>query len=222
MPLNGRFRNDSLSTKGLLFSAHQRIVLSTSPKLDQEWTKNARLGWVAQRHIANFRPSLDPSPPTGGSHPPGYASVATLQLMTEMNDKSLNLLLETVDFGRHITDEVQRLVGDQIPLGNHALLVCCRLEISGDMRVKALADASRVTSGRATQVIGELAEYGFVSTRSDPDDGRGTVVSLTDRGHSFVHAVSLALSKSLLEDSEPLDRFVQAIQSVRGPDPTFD
>lgn len=143
--------------------------------------------------------------------------MATLRLMT---DESLSLLLETVDFGRHITDEVKRLVGDDIPLGNHALLVCCRLEIGGDMRVKALADVSGVTSGRVTQVIAELAEHGLVSTGSDPGDGRATIVSLTDRGHSFVHAVSSALSKSLLEDPEPLDRFIQAIQAVRGADPT--
>ncbi len=48
-----------------------------------------------------------------------------------MVDESLNLLLETVDFGRHITDEVTRLVGDRVPLGKggphvlvHPQLVC--------------------------------------------------------------------------------------------------
>ena len=129
-----------------------------------------------------------------------------------MVDESLNLLLETVDFGRHITDEVTRLVGDRVPLGNHALLVCCRLEIEGDLRVKELADLSGVTSGRVTQVVGELTDAGLLETRGDPADGRATVVSLTDEGHAFVHAVSDALSQSFRNDPVPLERFTQAVR----------
>lgn len=133
-----------------------------------------------------------------------------------MTDSALELLLETVDFGRHLGDEMERLVGDGIPVGNHALLVCCRLEIEGDLRIKDLAHVSGVTSGRATQVVGQLAELDLVSTTGDPHDGRATVVSLTDSGRSFVYAVSRALSKSLSEDPEPLERFVRAARAASG------
>ena len=60
------------------------------------------------------------------------------------------------------------------------------LERSGPCRLTALAAAEGVTQPAMTQLVGRLAEAGFVVRCADPDDGRVVHVQLTDEGRELV------------------------------------
>jgi len=60
------------------------------------------------------------------------------------------------------------------------------LERSGPCRLTALAAAEGVTQPAMTQLVGRLAEAGFVVRCADPDDRRVVHVQLTDEGRELV------------------------------------
>ena len=65
----------------------------------------------------------------------------------------------------------------------------------------ALLRATLVTSGTMTNRIDRLTETGLVSRRPDPQDKRGVLVTLTERGRE---AVDAALADLLLRERELL------------------
>ncbi|HXP21697.1 MAG TPA: MarR family transcriptional regulator [Streptosporangiaceae bacterium] len=67
----------------------------------------------------------------------------------------------------------------------------------------ALLRATLVTSGTMTNRIDRLAEAGLVSRRQDPQDKRGVLVALTERGRAVADA---ALADLLLREQELLGR----------------
>lgn len=68
---------------------------------------------------------------------------------------------------------------------------------------KALLQQTLVTSGTMTNRIDRLVERGLVERRTDPHDGRGILVVMTDDGQDRVDA---AISTLLAAESELLDR----------------
>jgi DNA-binding MarR family transcriptional regulator len=70
----------------------------------------------------------------------------------------------------------------------------------------ALLRATLVTSGTMTNRIRNLADAGLVSSRLDPLDRRGRVVTLTDRGRAAVDAALADLLRSERELLTGLDR----------------
>jgi DNA-binding MarR family transcriptional regulator len=68
---------------------------------------------------------------------------------------------------------------------------------------KALLQQTLVTSGTMTNRIDRLVERGLVERRTDPHDGRGILVVMTDEGQDRVDA---AISTLLAAESELLDR----------------
>jgi DNA-binding MarR family transcriptional regulator len=70
----------------------------------------------------------------------------------------------------------------------------------------ALLRATLVTSGTMTNRIRNLADAGLVSSRLDPLDRRGRVVTLTDRGRAAVDAALADLLRSERELLTRLDR----------------
>jgi DNA-binding MarR family transcriptional regulator len=67
----------------------------------------------------------------------------------------------------------------------------------------ALLRATLVTSGTMTNRIDRLTEAGLVSRRPDPQDKRGVLVELTERGRDVADA---ALADLLLRERELLSR----------------
>jgi DNA-binding MarR family transcriptional regulator len=60
------------------------------------------------------------------------------------------------------------------------------LERTGPCRLTALATAEGVTQPAMTQLVGRLADAGFVTKCADPADGRVVHVQLTDSGRDYL------------------------------------
>ena len=63
------------------------------------------------------------------------------------------------------------------------------LRFSGAVSPKQLNTTLAITSGGLTKTIQRLEREGFVSRAPDPEDGRGTLVSLTKQGERFLEPV---------------------------------
>jgi DNA-binding MarR family transcriptional regulator len=74
---------------------------------------------------------------------------------------------------------------------------------------KALLQQTLVSSGTMTNRIDRLVERGLVTRDSDPHDGRGILVSMTETGRERVDA---AIRLLLVAESELLDRLPRADQ----------
>ena len=74
---------------------------------------------------------------------------------------------------------------------------------------KALLQQTLVSSGTMTNRIDRLVERALVERRTDPNDGRGILVVMTDRGRDRVDA---AISLLLQGESELLDGLSQGDQ----------
>ncbi|WP_213813707.1 MarR family winged helix-turn-helix transcriptional regulator [Glaciihabitans sp. dw_435] len=74
---------------------------------------------------------------------------------------------------------------------------------------KALLQQTLVSSGTMTNRINRLVERRLVERRTDPNDGRGVLVRMTERGRERVDA---AISQLLRAESELLDGLSTADQ----------
>jgi DNA-binding MarR family transcriptional regulator len=59
-------------------------------------------------------------------------------------------------------------------------------EREGQMRMAALADALAHSRSRVTHTVTRMEKAGLVQRSSSPDDGRGIVASLTDKGQELL------------------------------------
>ncbi|HEX5087909.1 MAG TPA: MarR family transcriptional regulator [Nocardioides sp.] len=59
-------------------------------------------------------------------------------------------------------------------------------ERDGQMRMAALADALAHSRSRVTHTITRMEKAGLVQRSSSPDDGRGILATLTDKGHDLL------------------------------------
>lgn len=74
-----------------------------------------------------------------------------------------------------------------------------------ELTPKALLRQTLVSSGTMTNRVDRLAARGLVSRRTDPSDGRGILVSLTDRGRRAVDAAIADLIEAERGILEQLD-----------------
>ena len=72
---------------------------------------------------------------------------------------------------------------------------------------KALLQQTLVSSGTMTNRIDRLVERGLVERRTDPNDGRGILVVMTQAGQSRVDS---AISQLLASEAELLDNLAPA------------
>jgi DNA-binding MarR family transcriptional regulator len=82
---------------------------------------------------------------------------------------------------------VRRLRAEHAIALSHTV-VLGRLDRDGAHSVSALAAAEHVRPQSMAQTVRELECDGFVSKRPDPDDGRRTLVELTERGATVLEA----------------------------------
>lgn len=63
------------------------------------------------------------------------------------------------------------------------------LDLAGELSSADLARKELVSPQAANVAVAELLERGLVVRRTDPDDGRRRLVSLTDQGRTLIHGV---------------------------------
>jgi DNA-binding MarR family transcriptional regulator len=127
------------------------------------------------------------------------------------------LIMGTTLLFDRLDDDLRR--DHDISLVEYEILV--RLsERDGQMRMAALADALAHSRSRVTHTVTRMENAGLVQRSSSPEDGRGILCTLTDKGHNLLvraapthvagvraHLVDLATA----EDFEALGRVFNAV-----------
>lgn len=80
------------------------------------------------------------------------------------------------------TDTLWRYLIDRDELSASAALVLNRLSREGPMRVTALAAAEGGSQSAMTQLVQRLERQGLLERYGDPDDGRASLVMLSEAG----------------------------------------
>lgn len=97
-------------------------------------------------------------------------------------------------------DEQLRRAGSSLP--QYEILAVLATAPDG-LRISELAALALVSKPRMTVHVGELVSGGLIDRRPDPDDGRATIVSLTEAGRVALDRWSpghVALAKQLVVD----------------------
>jgi DNA-binding MarR family transcriptional regulator len=108
-------------------------------------------------------------------------------------DRLTASISQLVRTGRHVSSRAAGQLNGELPSFGWALLV--PLERDGDQRCSALAARAGVDVSVASRQLATLERSGHVLRRPDPQDGRASLLSLTERG-----AEALAASRALRSD----------------------
>src|SRR5204863_692786 len=90
----------------------------------------------------------------------------------------MTLLLDRLD------DDLHRSC--DLSLVEYEILVRLSEREDRQMRMAQLADALAHSRSRVTHTVARMERSGLVARTSSPEDGRGVVASLTDRGHDLL------------------------------------
>jgi DNA-binding MarR family transcriptional regulator len=99
--------------------------------------------------------------------------------------------------------------------------VLARLERDGPTTTTALARAEGIRPQSMATIVGALADAGLVSGSPDPNDGRKTILGLTETAHEFFHSGRLAKQDWLTRaidatlTTEEIDRLASATDLIR-------
>lgn len=130
---------------------------------------------------------------------------------------------------RRLSDELVRAgaswypeVGVAAPPRTTSTLIA--LDDRGPLGVMEIAALLRQSHPLVIGWIKQLTDLGFVDTQSDPQDGRRSVVVLTDEGHSEVRRLRKALaimekaSQKLMDEASPelFEALWRMDEAVRG------
>jgi DNA-binding MarR family transcriptional regulator len=83
-------------------------------------------------------------------------------------------------------DLTARFLTDRTDMSPTALFAITRLCREGPLRVTALAAKEGISQPSMTQLITRLERQGFVARIADPEDGRVTLVGITEHGQDAV------------------------------------
>jgi DNA-binding MarR family transcriptional regulator len=86
----------------------------------------------------------------------------------------MTLLMDRLD------DDLQRMFG--VSLTEYEILVRLSERPGRQLRMAQLADALAHSRSRVTHTVSRLEKAGLVTRNKSPEDGRGVVCNLTDRG----------------------------------------
>lgn len=85
-----------------------------------------------------------------------------------------------------MTNFVVRHLADREGLTMTAMACLARLHHDGPLRLTALADAESVSQPSMSQLVQRLERQGVVARISDPEDGRASLVTLTETGRTLL------------------------------------
>jgi DNA-binding MarR family transcriptional regulator len=94
----------------------------------------------------------------------------------------IEVISEMVEMG---ADTMWRYLADRGELSASATLTLNRLNREGPMRLTALAEAEGASQSAMTQLVQRLERQGLVERRSDPEDGRASLVALGEGGRQL-------------------------------------
>ncbi|OIJ64366.1 MarR family winged helix-turn-helix transcriptional regulator [Streptomyces mangrovisoli] len=94
---------------------------------------------------------------------------------------------------------VVRSLADRRGMSFTAAATLGRLEREGPVRITALAAAEGVAQPSMTQLVQRLENQGLAARISDPDDGRVTLVAVTDAGREVLTELRHARKERLVQ-----------------------
>ena len=103
--------------------------------------------------------------------------------------------------------------------------VLAQLQAAPDLSQQALADWLFVTKGNIVGVLNRLEDRGFIERRTDPEDGRTHLVSLTEQGAALAarvvpeHEELVAACMGVIapEEQRALHQLLHTLDRALGP-----
>jgi DNA-binding MarR family transcriptional regulator len=113
-----------------------------------------------------------------------------MPITPETRDRLASSVSQLLRTGRHVSSRAATQLYGELPSFGWALLV--PLERDGDQRCSVLALQAGVDVSVASRQIAVLERLGYVERRPDPQDGRASLLRLTEAG-----AAALAAARAL-------------------------
>lgn len=122
------------------------------------------------------------------------------------------LLIRMGEFGRHVSTTLAEVVGDASLVGNDSVMLLCKLDLEGPMRLRQIVDLTGLSSGGATKLVDRMEGAGLVKRQHGAvsDDGRGVLVDLTAHGRRAVRDM-VAVFDRRLPDAQLLVKEINKI-----------
>jgi DNA-binding MarR family transcriptional regulator len=150
-----------------------------------------------------------------------------MPITPETRDRLTSCVAQLVRTGRHVSARAAAQLYGDLPSFGWAMLV--PLERAGDQRCSAIALQVGVDVSVASRQLAVLERLGYVERRPDPQDGRASLLNLTDAG-----AAALTAARALRSDwsltalatwdesdarllSDLLDRLVSDLETAGNP-----
>jgi len=106
-----------------------------------------------------------------------------------------------------VTDRIDRNLQEQHGISFSATEILCRLHDDEPQSVRALADQLvSVSPTRASRLVQELVDEGYLQRGSDQGDGRKSLISFTSKGRRYSEQVAHTFEDAILRYFiDPLD-----------------
>ncbi len=107
-----------------------------------------------------------------------------------------------------VTDQIDRDLQERHGISFSSTEILCRLHGVEPQSVRALADQLvSVSPTRASRLVQELVDDGYLQRGADQGDGRKSLISLTSEGQRYSEKVARTLEDAILRYFiEPLDK----------------
>ncbi len=126
-----------------------------------------------------------------------------------------------------ITDRIDRDLQQQHRISFSATEILCRLYDAEPQSVRSLADQLvSVSPTRASRLVQELVDAGYLQRGADQGDGRKSLISLTSEGRRYSEKVARTLEDAILRyfieplDEEDIEAIVRIWEKLRAAQDT--
>jgi DNA-binding MarR family transcriptional regulator len=150
--------------------------------------------WLLCVRVHHAMSSKNPSKPT---------HTAAQRITPEQHDTWFALLFTHAS----VTDRIDRDLQEQHGISFSATEILCRLHDEEPQSVRALADRLvSVSPTRASRLVQELVDAGYLQRGADQGDGRKSLISFTPAGRSYSEEVARTFEDAILRYFiDPLD-----------------
>ncbi|HEY3772784.1 MAG TPA: winged helix DNA-binding protein [Solirubrobacteraceae bacterium] len=125
-----------------------------------------------------------------------------------------------------VTDRIDRVLQEEHGLSFSAVEILCRLHDDDEQQsLRSLANQLvSVSSTRASRLVQELVDAGYLQRGADQGDGRKSLISLTAAGRRYSEKVARTLEKAILqyliaplddEDIAAMERIWEKLRAVQ-------